>query len=159
MPSNAGADGGSVSLRWPAGGWPAPTPPAGRHRGMPGPRDDLRSGRSPFPSAIMRAMIGAEFAWWYSLMITTAADLPHLTDVLARPAWQAQAACRGVGVEVFFPERGESTAPAKALCATCPVTEPCRQYAIAHTDVYGVWGGTSTQQRSVLRSSESEPAR
>jgi WhiB family redox-sensing transcriptional regulator len=112
--------------------------PEGTQIARYGARDDVR-------------VTGAEFAWWYSLMTTTADDLPDMTDVFARPAWHAQAACRGVGVEVFFPARGESTAPAKALCGTCPVAARCREYAMSRADVHGVWGGTSTGQRSVLR--------
>jgi WhiB family redox-sensing transcriptional regulator len=129
-------------------GWPHLTD---RFRWACGPRDGLRSGRSTLSSAIIPVVTGAEFAFYYSLMVTTGADLPDLTDVFQRPAWHAQAACRGVDVSVFVPAFGESTAPAKALCATCPVAEPCRAYALDRTDVQGVWDGTRQGQRSVLR--------
>ena len=99
----------------------------------------------------MTPVTGAEFAFYYSLMVTTADDLPDLTEVFERPAWQAEAACRGVDVNIFFPGVGESTWAAKALCGTCPVAEPCRAYVLGRTDVQGVWGGISTGQRSVLR--------
>jgi WhiB family redox-sensing transcriptional regulator len=93
----------------------------------------------------------AEFAFYYSLMVTTGDDLPDFTEVFAPPAWHAQAACRGVDVNIFFPGVGGSTWTAKALRGTCPVAEPCRAYAMGDTDVHGVWGGTSKGQRSVLR--------
>jgi WhiB family redox-sensing transcriptional regulator len=98
-----------------------------------------------------RPVTGAEFAFHYSLMVTTGADLPDLTEVFERPAWQQNAACRGADVSIFFPVLGESTAPAKALCGTCPVAEPCRAYAVDNPGTHGVWGGTSQGQRSVLR--------
>lgn len=76
---------------------------------------------------------------------------------LERPAWQAQAACAGVDLAVFFPERGESTAPAEAICAGCEVRDDCRDYALDGVgDWPGVWGGTSRHQR---RPSSPWPAR
>ena len=73
--------------------------------------------------------------------------------------WRTHAACRGTPVEVFFPEHGESTSAAKAICATCPVTVDC--LAEATTDygyvTWGVWAGTSMRQRGVSRSSERRP--
>lgn len=35
--------------------------------------------------------------------------------------WQTKAACLGSDVALFFPDRGTSAAPAKAICATCPM--------------------------------------
>lgn len=35
-------------------------------------------------------------------------------------AWMADAACKGL-TALFFPERGEDCAAAKAVCAGCPV--------------------------------------
>ena len=72
-------------------------------------------------------MTGAEFAFYYSLMVTTGDDLPDFAEVFERPDWHAQAACRGVDVNIFFPGVGESTWTAKALCGTCRVAEPCRE--------------------------------
>lgn len=46
----------------------------------------------------------------------------------------------------WFPERGESTAPAKAICARCPVIEPCLQWALENREE-GIWGGTSGRER------------
>ena len=31
-------------------------------------------------------------------------------------------------------------APAKGLCSSCPVAEPCRAYALGRVDVQAVWG-------------------
>ena len=36
------------------------------------------------------------------------------------------------------------------LCHTCPLQQPCLDYALAY-DVQGVWGGTTASQRRRLR--------
>ena len=66
--------------------------------------------------------------------------------------WRELAACRGTGLEVFFPERGESAGPARRVCAACPVRQPCLDYAITNRIAYGVWGGLSERERRALRS-------
>lgn len=43
-------------------------------------------------------------------------------------AWAERAACKGQ-TEVMFPTKGQSTAPAKRLCASCPVLEECSDWA------------------------------
>jgi WhiB family redox-sensing transcriptional regulator len=79
----------------------------------------------------------------------TAGDLPTLDQLFGRPAWMADAACRGSKVN-FHPERGQDTRAAKAVCATCPVREQCRSYALEVGDKYGVWGGTTAKERRKL---------
>lgn len=66
------------------------------------------------------------------------------------PRLRAIAACRGLDPDLFFPERGASLAPAKAVCATCPVTEACLEYALEHHEP-GVWGGTGDIERRRIR--------
>lgn len=67
------------------------------------------------------------------------------------PLWQEQAACRSaVGVN-FFPERGQTTKEAKAVCAACPVRAECLDYALANREKFGVWGGLSERQRRRVR--------
>lgn len=72
-----------------------------------------------------------------------------LTDFFQRPAWHAQAACRGMGWQLFFVERGESVQPAKAVCEGCPVQAQCLD--AGHRENYGIWGGQSPEQRSLGR--------
>ncbi len=65
---------------------------------------------------------------WYTgdpleLMVATGEVLEAIAA--ARPTWHAHAACRGMGPELFFPERGASTALGKAVCSTCPVAAEC----------------------------------
>jgi WhiB family redox-sensing transcriptional regulator len=79
----------------------------------------------------------------------------RVAALLARPAWHRDAACRGMGAALFFPEgKGATTGPAKAVCATCPVVESCRA---AGEGERGVWGGTSERDRRLVRS-RSAPA-
>jgi WhiB family redox-sensing transcriptional regulator len=36
---------------------------------------------------------------------------------------------------------------AKKICATCPQTEKCRDYARSHNEVFGIWGGETEVER------------
>jgi WhiB family transcriptional regulator, redox-sensing transcriptional regulator len=65
--------------------------------------------------------------------------------------WYTLAACTRIPTDLFFPQPGEDSAPAKALCARCRVRRPCFNYAMAHPELYGVWGGTSSEERALLR--------
>lgn len=65
-----------------------------------------------------------------------------------RPAWHRRAACRGAGPDLFFIERGGSTAPAKALCASCPVADECAE--AGQDEPAGIWAGASPMARQRL---------
>jgi WhiB family redox-sensing transcriptional regulator len=83
---------------------------------------------------------------------------------LAAPArfaarWRGLAACRGIDLDVFFPERGESAEPARQVCARCPVREQCLDYAISNGITDGIWGGLSERERRALRSNWLRTAR
>jgi WhiB family redox-sensing transcriptional regulator len=66
------------------------------------------------------------------------------------PDW-AEAACRGHDPNLWFPLRGESTLPAKAICTPCAIREQCLAYALGHPELVGVFGGTSQAERSRMR--------
>jgi WhiB family redox-sensing transcriptional regulator len=51
---------------------------------------------------------------------------------------------------VFFPMRKDTAAPALSYCKVCPVREVCLAWAIQMGERYGVWGGTTEQQRNLL---------
>jgi WhiB family transcriptional regulator, redox-sensing transcriptional regulator len=82
-----------------------------------------------------------------------------LTEMLARPAWHAQAACRGAGPADYFPKRGhENREPSRGvrrLCRTCPVRLECLTFALDGSgiggDRAGIWGGTTERQRRRAR--------
>ncbi len=63
--------------------------------------------------------------------------------------WRKRAACRGIDVEVFYTmtEDEADAAPAKAICAECPVRQPCLEHALTHREREGVWGGASERER------------
>jgi WhiB family redox-sensing transcriptional regulator len=62
--------------------------------------------------------------------------------------WRKRAACRGIDVEIFFPEtEDEDVDAAKAVCETCPVREACLEHALAHREREGIWGGTTERER------------
>ncbi len=61
--------------------------------------------------------------------------------------WQEQAACFGVDPDVFFPISEEEAGPALAFCQSCSLKELCLAWALKNGERYGVWGGTTEQQR------------
>lgn len=65
--------------------------------------------------------------------------------------WQALANCRGVDPALLFPERGESTREAKAMCRGCVVRAECLEYALEHGEKFGIWGGMSERERRRMR--------
>jgi WhiB family redox-sensing transcriptional regulator len=74
-----------------------------------------------------------------------------LAELIGRPSWQDRAACRGQGTDDHFPVRGESTIAAKAVCAGCVVRSECLSYALADSNLVGIWGGTSERERRQMR--------
>lgn len=65
--------------------------------------------------------------------------------------WRERAACRGLGPDLFFTERGTATKDAKAVCEGCPVREDCLEFALDTVQLFGVWGGKSEAERRRLR--------
>lgn len=68
------------------------------------------------------------------------------------PRWYDDAACRHApDPDVWFPERGGNSKAAKAICASCPVQRECRDFALEKEIEFGVWGGTSRQDRNAMK--------
>lgn len=70
--------------------------------------------------------------------------------------WRKQAACRQADAALFFPTGTTGAAvdqieAAKAVCRTCPVQEPCLQFAFVTKQEDGIWGGTDEDERRRLR--------
>jgi WhiB family redox-sensing transcriptional regulator len=72
--------------------------------------------------------------------------------------WQEQALCRDYDNIIFFGDEGESElekqgreARAKAICKTCPVLEPCLEFAMETNQKYGIWGGLTAKERASLK--------
>jgi WhiB family transcriptional regulator, redox-sensing transcriptional regulator len=75
--------------------------------------------------------------------------------------WHSAAACRHADWELFFPEGTAGPAlrqagQAKRICMACPVRVECLTWALRHGVEFGIWGGTSPEQRRALRAA---PAR
>lgn len=83
---------------------------------------------------------------------STGMTAEELLDLIRRPAWWADAACRGVGVDVFIREKGGDHGPAMSYCERCPVTEECAAWAAQYPGTVGVWGGISGNGRRSFRS-------
>ncbi|MER5884785.1 WhiB family transcriptional regulator [Streptomyces sp. NPDC001941] len=66
-------------------------------------------------------------------------------------SWQEDALCAQAGPEFFFPAPGSSTREAKMLCNACEGRVACLEYAMAHDERFGVWGGLSEKERESLR--------
>ena len=61
--------------------------------------------------------------------------------------WMRRGNCRDEPAAMFFPSDGAGVEAARQLCATCPVKEPCLEYALRNRIDHGVWGGTSERER------------
>jgi len=68
-------------------------------------------------------------------------------------AWQDQARCAEIGVELFFPDSPGPAATAKRICMQCEVRQPCLEYALATDEPnaeHGIWAGLSPRERRAL---------
>ena len=70
---------------------------------------------------------------------------------MKKGTWTDQAACRGTDTEIFYPVTPDEEAEALSICATCPVRAQCLDYAIRNRETYGIWGGTTPDQRRRIR--------
>lgn len=61
------------------------------------------------------------------------------------------ARCVGVGDELWFSNQNKPS-ELRRLCTSCPLQQPCLDYAITN-DVQGFWGGTTYADRQELRKS------
>ncbi|MDY5585627.1 MAG: WhiB family transcriptional regulator [Arcanobacterium sp.] len=62
-------------------------------------------------------------------------------------AWMEDALCAQTDPDIFYPEKGGSTAPATSICEGCSVRSECLEYAITNDIRHGIWGGTSDNDR------------
>ncbi|MEY5145006.1 MAG: hypothetical protein RL745_373 [Actinomycetota bacterium] len=77
--------------------------------------------------------------------------------------WRHASACRDADPELFFPIGTTGPAlvqieQAKAICRTCPVIDECLQWALDAGEEAGVWGGTSEDERRLLKRRAYRPA-
>jgi WhiB family redox-sensing transcriptional regulator len=65
--------------------------------------------------------------------------------------WLWEAACLGVGPQVFFPPSGQRPVEAQQLCGGCAVRLECLDYALQNNQHWGVWGGLTERQRFAVK--------
>jgi WhiB family transcriptional regulator, redox-sensing transcriptional regulator len=66
--------------------------------------------------------------------------------------WMTQGKCRELEWEMFFPHGSSGLSAARKICAECPVSEDCLEYALKNHIDHGVWGGCSERERGrILR--------
>lgn len=74
-------------------------------------------------------------------------DAPRIPFDAGR--WHARAACAGMDSDLFFPEVGQPTTAAKAVCDRCPVRPQCDEWGL--WERFGVWAGQSERDRKRRR--------
>lgn len=76
--------------------------------------------------------------------------------------WMERAACRGFPTALFFPAEAEDDQSdgdneiAKAICASCPVQEPCRAHQME--EPYGVRGSLTAEERGFRKRGRLDPS-
>jgi WhiB family transcriptional regulator, redox-sensing transcriptional regulator len=85
-------------------------------------------------------------------------SLPASVIALANAdyGWRSQALCRDTDPELFFPIGTTGAAlvqieQARDVCRQCPVQADCLEFALRTNQDSGIWGGTSEEERRVLR--------
>ena len=101
----------------------------------------------------------SQFRWGVALgnpaLMKEAAEMDGqavVADLLGNaPEWQERSLCSQTDPEAFFPEKGGSTREAKRICSRCEVKSECLEYALAHDERFGIWGGLSERERRKLK--------
>lgn len=81
-------------------------------------------------------------------------------DAVRSMDWMSQGACQREDPELFFPIAAggpalEQIRTAKRVCLCCPVRPECLSFGLKTTQD-GIWGGTTREERSAMRT---RPAR
>jgi WhiB family redox-sensing transcriptional regulator len=95
--------------------------------------------------------------------VSGTAGVPRLSGRVATRSdfdtqeWAGRAACLDADPELFYhpeDERGSARplrdVEAKQVCAGCDVRKVCLEYALERRERFGVWGGTTEEERAVL---------
>ena len=70
--------------------------------------------------------------------------------------WKRRAACHSMAPDLFFPAgttgaARHEIAAAKAVCSDCEVRSDCLRFAVSTNQEFGIWGGTTEDERRDLR--------
>jgi hypothetical protein len=71
----------------------------------------------------------------------------------AYPEFIGSEPCMVTDAELFTAEQGDHGAARQArwLCSRCPSIVPCLAWAVPQTDLLGIVGGTTAQERREIR--------
>jgi len=66
--------------------------------------------------------------------------------------WRSAGACLSADPDLFFPISSAGPAErqiarAKQICAGCGVRRECLEFALSQDQIYGIWGGTTVEDR------------
>jgi WhiB family transcriptional regulator, redox-sensing transcriptional regulator len=75
-----------------------------------------------------------------------------MTPTRSSPNWRSAGACLSADPDLFFPISAtglaeKQIAQAKTICAGCRVSQECLEFAQTHDLTYGIWGGTTPEDR------------
>ncbi|MBV9094461.1 MAG: WhiB family transcriptional regulator [Streptosporangiaceae bacterium] len=79
-----------------------------------------------------------------------------MTETGSSGNWRMMGACLSADPDLFFPISAagpalRQTEQAKAICSGCRVRQECLQFALSHDQLYGIWGGTTPDDRQRYR--------
>lgn len=83
--------------------------------------------------------------------------LPGQEEAPDEANWWKSAYCRwlplSLAMRLFFPDPKVHypSAAVTQMCQQCPVRVQCLDHALFYPEAFGVWGGTTPYQRTVLR--------
>jgi WhiB family redox-sensing transcriptional regulator len=79
-----------------------------------------------------------------------------MTTTLSSANWRSAGACLSADPDLFFPI--STTGPAekqisraKLICGECRVQQQCLEFAMTHDLPYGIWGGSTPEDRQRQR--------
>jgi WhiB family transcriptional regulator, redox-sensing transcriptional regulator len=75
-----------------------------------------------------------------------------MTTAVELADWRSVGACVNADPDLFFPisvtgPAAEQIQRAKAVCASCQVRDECLKFALSHDTGYGIWGGSTAEER------------
>lgn len=78
--------------------------------------------------------------------------MPEVTD----RSWRREAACSDPDhsdtlLATFDNPSDEDIEAAKRVCSSCPVESECLLFALTNGERWGVWGGTTPEEREDMR--------
>lgn len=68
-------------------------------------------------------------------------------------------ACLNESPELFFSGFPDDILEAKLVCRECPVVAACKVAAIARNEEFGIWGGTTPEERGIINSGKAHRRR